>query len=685
MKYYTLISSLNVDNVLSSESISPISMYKNRHFGYKSFEKINNLFFPENQIIFFDYIPFFEIIDNEKENYPIVLEIEDDDQLNSSTLQKTDEYYSIDKTVYINPLNCSLIYFSKEAFISLDIKCSDSRNNKLYHFFQKKYVDTSKAIKISDIDYKIDDITNSKSPDEECINIEKGFFYGWYIGSGKCIDPIIAKLKAIEMDIRDYISAIKNNAGKGISYQEKIKALDEEFKSSDPNVKKAAELWNNSISTFCNDKRGFDEWLKNLDIEKETKEAFLKKENIHLRKDISFNQYDLYLEELSNYIHFLSQKNPIKFELYQRTDDFDGELYERLKFAIFMDKRIDLEHLRLNRLEVATLFIREIKSYFEEQNRQWPESKESSYFKSLCLNIVQADPFDFSSIENKLYKSIAAFLLKGNDLNDLIVYLQKNAVSDYRYVLGFWGAACGYADMPRSFTKPLFESKDYETISSIYKKIHNQLFGCNLNGHFENQSHQGNDTPKKKAIVENIHIDSTFPECLKALFASNEFKELKDEQKYYKEESLNCWSGKLDNDFISSLTSIQPKGRTKKKWNKCVKLLENRLKNDANIQPIDFNKSTGPYFYNDPNIWNHIEPLISTEEKKEVGNQIKWIKSVYKDGGYKKRSGEWVPCNDKSNESVIKHFYNNNKNNKSINSTTLEKIIKKLKEIYKVN
>ena len=164
----------------------------------------------------------------------------------------------------------------------------------------------------------------------------------------------------------------------------------------------------------------------------------------------------------------------------------------------------------------------------------------------------------------------------------------------------------------------------------------------------------------------NDHKEIQIPECLKALFASNEFKELKDEQKYYKEESLKCWSGKLDNDFISSLNSIQPKGRTKTKWNKCVKLLENRLKNDANIQPIDFNKSTGPYFYNDPNIWNHIEPLISTEEKKEVGNQIKWIKKVYKDGGYKKRSGEWVPCNDKSNESVIKHFYNNNKNNNGI-------------------
>ncbi len=50
----------------------------------------------------------------------------------------------------------------------------------------------------------------------------------------------------------------------------------------------------------------------------------------------------------------------------------------------------------------------------------------------------------------------------------------------------------------------------------------------------------------------------------------------------------------------------------------------------------------GQFFYNDPNIWNHIEPLISTEEKKEVGNQIIWIKSVYKDGGYKKRSRELV-------------------------------------------
>ena len=80
MKYYIITSSLNVDNILSSESISPLSFYAKRDFGYKTFQKIDQLNIL-NSVVLFSQIPYFEIHDAERENYPMIIELNDDNQL----------------------------------------------------------------------------------------------------------------------------------------------------------------------------------------------------------------------------------------------------------------------------------------------------------------------------------------------------------------------------------------------------------------------------------------------------------------------------------------------------------------------------------------------------------------------------------------------------------------------------
>ena len=84
MKYYIALSSLNIDNILSSESISPHSFYEKRDFGYRSFQKIQNITL-QNDILLFSQLPYFTIQDADNENYPMVIEIEDDKQLNKKS------------------------------------------------------------------------------------------------------------------------------------------------------------------------------------------------------------------------------------------------------------------------------------------------------------------------------------------------------------------------------------------------------------------------------------------------------------------------------------------------------------------------------------------------------------------------------------------------------------------------
>ena len=74
-KLYIPTSTLNFNNIMSSESISPASFYTKRRFGYKRFEKVapNNL---DNLILLYDKYPIFDINDKELENYPMVIEID---------------------------------------------------------------------------------------------------------------------------------------------------------------------------------------------------------------------------------------------------------------------------------------------------------------------------------------------------------------------------------------------------------------------------------------------------------------------------------------------------------------------------------------------------------------------------------------------------------------------------------
>ena len=74
-KLYIPTSTLNFNNIMSSESISPAEFYSVRGFGYKRFEKVepNNL---NNRIILYNKYPVFDINDNELENYPMIIEID---------------------------------------------------------------------------------------------------------------------------------------------------------------------------------------------------------------------------------------------------------------------------------------------------------------------------------------------------------------------------------------------------------------------------------------------------------------------------------------------------------------------------------------------------------------------------------------------------------------------------------
>ena len=79
MKFYIPTSSLNMDNLLQSECILPMSHYAQRLTGYKFYEQIEELL-PFDAIVLFKYPVQFTINDVGRYNYPVLIEFEDDVQ-----------------------------------------------------------------------------------------------------------------------------------------------------------------------------------------------------------------------------------------------------------------------------------------------------------------------------------------------------------------------------------------------------------------------------------------------------------------------------------------------------------------------------------------------------------------------------------------------------------------------------
>ena len=114
MKYYIPTSSLNLDNILQAECISPLSFYAKRKTGYKSIELIDEVK-QSNHVVLLDYPVCFSIEDSKRYNYPLLIEIEDDPQLQDINNINKKGMYLCGHTIYLTPLNC--IFCAKKHYL----------------------------------------------------------------------------------------------------------------------------------------------------------------------------------------------------------------------------------------------------------------------------------------------------------------------------------------------------------------------------------------------------------------------------------------------------------------------------------------------------------------------------------------------------------------------------------------
>lgn len=589
MKYYIPTSSHNIEDILTTESISPISYYAKRPFGAKFFKDISDIN-SDNTLYLFSEIPKFQIDDHETEQYPIALEIDDDAQLKKleiTSVYEGDDYkiISCSKTIILTPWNSRVIYFNVLAYQKSRGVIEMSRNCKLGLRFPWVY--TNDGVPLSNMAKMINKKSlPDKGPYDMAFNAGKGAFWGFILGCYHSISPEAAQLISISNSIRNIASnAISNSGECNQGFYNQLQDLEKRFHFI------ADKETNDKWSQACPQEKRII--LKEYLVYEEAFNKFLTRNKLPYGpripngkdyKEIWFTYRETvkaYMEAYVGKKRLASSSNPLSSITY-RDSVVSIESCELINCVLDLIRlgKLDKEKIRTNRIESAKIVLSEIsgkliKRFGKEKWDQNPEERD--YINKLFQNISDYKPFDINSIQDEELKAIAAVLLKGEDNVALMRYLEDNCVCNYSFILCLWGAIEGYASINKTILSPVISADNVcqvniilgvqNTIQPFPSEVHIPLVS----------SIKAKNIPGVKSTGKEGEV---LPACLNIIFNSKEFKEIKPKaQPWYKEESKRVWSKYNSNNpaFQKELSALKDACKTpgtKGKWESCVNLIK---------------------------------------------------------------------------------------------------------------
>jgi len=631
-KLYIPTTTLNFNNIMASESISPAGFYYVRGFGYKRFDKVepNNL---DNRIILYEKFPVFNINDKELENYPLVIEI-DTITIGEDVIKEENGVFYSEETIYLNPFSTQFIFNTETEKRSTLSKVEQSLNTKMVAIYRNCII--AKTPNIESFEWKSVDLTDSKSDfskisKDRKINKLKGFLYAYLLGANKSVSKNVVYAKRRTKIFSNELSALVNS----ISAKEAEKLL-------------------NCLDIFVNDINGISDKIR-----------------IEL-KDLPIVQHCNIIATIPNQKEFLPK---LLNEYLAENWNSEEFVSSRLDFADAGGKlfREELQDKWEN--SPYRKYINDLRNNLKSHTAFSLQSTDNLTLQSFAA-FCQKGEEDIDKLEDYLISNgigdfRIAFALWGivfgfantpkTLTNDLFLSNDSNYVSEvYKYIF----KQVHKIDLIGNFERKT-EEKEFVSLPSKMneqpkteekKETTTQQQANEIEIEYRGKLKQ---VPK----ITNSQIDSVI-EVLK----NNHFL-IKD--KLFDSISKIDKLGKKTNIFKAIKDCLQSENQQK-----VVQQQEsqNRL--------FDYEiESVGKEFYKDNNVLAHIYSILANDdEKKKVKKEIDWIQKVHREGGYKKQSGEWVELKEHSNIEVIRHLENNLK--KRFDPNLLNKIVLKLKELY---
>lgn len=513
MKLYIPTCTLNFNNILSSESISPLGFYARRGFGNKRFYPVcaND---KDQVIILYSKYPRFEIEENDLENYPMVIEIETDDY-KDGFFEKAKEHdgvkaYLCYHTINLNPFHCRIYFNSYQERQGVLSKAEQSLENKFYKLYapnigvkpkeKKTFFGVAKDLFTQSekddflwnplyVNFKIKNEPIDVSRDVLLDRI-KGFIYCYLIGANSSVSNEVGKLKALSRKLRNTLSAVVNSPDKRPTQAQDdailngIRVFNEIYSSIDEDT-----IWNKNLLELklSDNPQGLStKDAKNLLHYWGVYDAFCNK--LPLRRVYDANELWSCLEYVSP--ETFSRVTDNMNSAIRKLEAKDNA--QREKYAIEELLNVD-DNLSLHILDtsyqssfyknlICSQFMAEYKSVMEENGVEeplaqaynggmilrnmlgdkWDSNPASAYVGALLNHFQENSAFDLFAIENDVLSSFAAFCQKGDNIDRLVEYLVQVGFCNYKLAYGIYGATRGFTSLPKTFTSVLINgNKDY--------------------------------------------------------------------------------------------------------------------------------------------------------------------------------------------------------------------------------
>lgn len=477
MKYYIPTSSLNFNNILSTESLSPKAFYDKRGFGYSRWFTVEENCI-EHITLLYGTPHMFERPMSDIEDHPMLLEIDTDE----TYTQLTEDIFYTDRTIYLNPWQTKFIFFNEKDRTTTMSLSDSSLETKLVRLYQRKIhvlqfegtypiVQVPSSLSVGDM--------NKYVEDDYIINKMKGLLYGYYIGANfSSTKEYVQKLDTLR-EIQNIFSSVlssydrvpsniqRNRLNQLFDFLDSLQPIYIDLEKEIGNkqlVDRIFNIFRQHGYIFTSVDRTKLIYGLQSDGENNQSVAWVNREISHAKT--SMESYVVNIDPDEGEI-IISSKDKVVAQK-AITDSLLASLFLTWTNDVLCSKSFNG---KIN--SIKEILSDEItKSAKNVIGVEWDNSPVRTYLNQLRRH-VRGEEFN-QVWDNGLLSSISAVLIKGDEWEQLLKFMQSKGMYDYRIAFAFYGVLNGFANLTRDFTD-LILNKESNYVSKVYREMYGQL------------------------------------------------------------------------------------------------------------------------------------------------------------------------------------------------------------------
>lgn len=697
--YYIPTSSLNFNNILSAESISPKAFYLARSFGYGRWVSIPENPF-ENSIVLYDELASFSRPSSDYEDHPLLLEVTLDNDQASSLVPLNDHAFLCDHTIYMDPFSSRLLFFSeddKRVTLSLSDTSIETKFVRLYSKKIGTITPPASSYKPIDAQNEIQPSNTAEIEKDKRINRMKGLLYGYYIGAILSASKEDVVRLNTAREIYNILSAILASVNRKATPQqrEKLKFLYTRLQPEVPFLTK--------LSAIISEKSMFDAVV-----------SLVKEEYGCIRGEFDV---DRTLAQLLAGPSYPNAKNSVIENINSIIKQLENHISSNAQPIAVTDNHIIVNHRALVLLQEegvsekdntlckawlndvlskdgytgkVSIFKETLSDEITRKAKEVYEPEWKGSHPEITLNAlrhhIRGEEYRYTW-NNDIYSAISALVIRGDNWQKFLEFMQGKEMTNYRIAFAFYGTLNGFANLPRDFTDILF-GRDNKYIAEVYKEFHKQLHGRDiLNPRKLYLDESSTKISLKEDIINTNNVTEINPsvtfDSLMTILCKN-CKGAKNDKNRY-EELFKQYDG-LNSSFIDAVATDKHLNKGKK----AQKVVLDTLRKLIYRNSITPHKLTNEDLFTDKSLSNG----IFLHDYEFLLNNSKFIAMMSEIDCKWQRDLKWfIDAHNPSNENYDKYYKDRSTDNQSVIKQFLgfkngkyqtEKITSLLNEIYKL-